>query len=66
MTDNKKKWVKPELIILVRSNPAEAVIGCCKTGTWAIGPQKNYYECGSEVGGGHDDNCVACQGWAAS
>lgn len=25
MTDNKKKWVKPELIILVRSNPAEAV-----------------------------------------
>ena len=31
MTDNKKKWVKPELIILVRSNPAEAVLHACKT-----------------------------------
>ncbi|MEI7448066.1 MAG: hypothetical protein WCJ75_00470 [Desulfomonile sp.] len=37
MTDSKKKWVKPELIILVRSNPAEAVLGACK-GTALDGP----------------------------
>ena len=33
MTDSKKKWVKPELIILLRSNPAEAVLGACKGAT---------------------------------
>ena len=31
MTESKKEWVKPELIVLVRSNPAEAVLGVCKT-----------------------------------
>ena len=32
MTDIKKQWVKPELIVLVRSNPAEAVLGPSGTG----------------------------------
>jgi hypothetical protein len=30
MTKSQKVWVKPELIILVRSKPEEAVLGACK------------------------------------
>ena len=30
MTKSQKVWVKPELIILVRSKPEEAVLGGCK------------------------------------
>ena len=28
----KKEWTKPELIVLVRSMPEEAVLATCKTG----------------------------------
>lgn len=31
MTKSRKVWVKPELIILVRSKPEEAVLTGCKT-----------------------------------
>ncbi len=30
MTENKKTWVVPELIVLVRSKPEEAVLDVCK------------------------------------
>jgi hypothetical protein len=30
MTGSKKTWVKPELIVLVRSRPEEAVLLACK------------------------------------
>jgi len=30
MTESKKAWVTPELIVLVRSNPEEAVLSACK------------------------------------
>ena len=30
MTESKKAWVEPELIVLVRSNPEEAVLAACK------------------------------------
>ena len=33
MTDSKKKWIKPELIVLVRNSPAEAVLLSCKGAT---------------------------------
>jgi len=33
MRESQKMWVKPELIILVRSKPEEAVLGSCKTTT---------------------------------
>jgi hypothetical protein len=33
MTKSRKVWVKPELIILVRSKPEEAVLGSCKATT---------------------------------
>lgn len=29
----KKEWKTPELIVLVRSNPEEAVLAACKSGT---------------------------------
>ncbi len=32
MKDAKKVWSKPELIVLVRSNPEEAVLSACKRG----------------------------------
>ena len=33
MDDNRKEWQKPELIVLVRSRPEEAVlVGCKATG----------------------------------
>jgi hypothetical protein len=31
MTESKKVWVEPELIVLVRSNPEEMVLQVCKT-----------------------------------
>jgi hypothetical protein len=33
MTESKKAWVTPELIVLVRSKPEEAVLGPCKGGS---------------------------------
>jgi hypothetical protein len=30
MTESKKAWVEPELIVLVRSKPEEAVLTACK------------------------------------
>ena len=30
MTKSKKEWVEPELIVLVRSKPEEAVLAVCK------------------------------------
>ena len=43
MTENKKAWVTPELIVLVRSKPEEAVLEGCKTAA-GDGP-------GNDVGG---------------
>jgi hypothetical protein len=36
MTESKKAWVTPELIVLVRSKPEEAVLVACKAwgGPW--------------------------------
>jgi len=32
-TEANKPWVKPQLTIMVRSKPEEAVLHACKTGT---------------------------------
>ncbi len=48
MTDSKKKkWPKPELVILTRSNPEETVLTACKvTGNpLTAGPSKGSYQC---------------------
>ena len=37
-TDSEKKpWTKPELIVLLRGKPEEAVLLACKTATYPIG-----------------------------
>jgi hypothetical protein len=38
MTESKKAWVTPELIVLVRSKPEEAVLITCKYGGGGAGP----------------------------
>ena len=35
--ETKKQWLTPELIVLVRSNPEEAVLAACKS-TPSAGP----------------------------
>ena len=44
----KKEWSDPELIVLVRSKPEEAVLDACKISNWP-GPVS---ELGSCAGGG--------------
>jgi len=47
MDENRKVWQKPELIVLVRSKPEEAVLGSCKraTSTWGSVPGAAYAQC---------------------
>jgi hypothetical protein len=59
MTESKKAWVTPELIVLVRSKPEEAVLSACKAISSGVAP-------------GSDDNrcvmmdCITCIAVAAS
>lgn len=41
---DKKPWQKPELLVLVRSNPEEAVLAICKNPTTSVAI-KNKPEC---------------------
>jgi hypothetical protein len=34
----KKEWVTPELLVLVRSHPEEAILTACKLGLGSSGP----------------------------
>jgi hypothetical protein len=54
-----KAWQKPELIVLVRNEPAEAVLSTCKSVFVADGPQSFDGMCGSIV-------CTACASISAS
>ncbi len=38
MTGKKKTWTEPELIVLVRGKPEEAILGSCKSQIYPIGP----------------------------
>jgi hypothetical protein len=50
MEIEKKAWITPELIVLVRNKPEEAVLAVCKTMTAAGGaPLVNYSSCDSPV-----------------
>jgi hypothetical protein len=37
MTENRKAWVEPELIVLVRNKPEEGVLSSCKGPSSAAG-----------------------------
>ena len=45
--ESKKKWKKPELIVLVRGESSEAVLTSCKAGPGTDGPGHDYEPCKS-------------------
>ena len=55
-TEAKKEWIKPELLVLVRSNPEEAVLTACKGKT--VGPYNYFNWCS----GNASAECKACSG----
>ncbi len=62
----KKAWATPELTILVRSKPEEAVLGFCKLQSGAkTGPGTNVTSC---VTYNEDDHCgtTFCANWTNS
>jgi hypothetical protein len=59
MTESKKVWVEPELIVLVRNKPEEAVLTFCK-GIGA-GPTVGAVNC---IGG--TESCSPCATTGAS
>jgi hypothetical protein len=40
-----KTWQKPQLIVLVRSKPEEALLGTCKAATFGASPQNEWPGC---------------------
>lgn len=60
MAENKKEWVTPELIVLVRSKPEEAVLTGCKSFSAGSGdPGTNYAQC-------YEGCCFGCESTATS
>ena len=58
MTESKKTWVTPELLVLARSNPEEAVLMACKVyGGPGSTPDNLDDFCQNAVGG--CSNCLA-------
>lgn len=53
----KKKWKKPELIVLVRSRPEESVLAICKTGGETIPP----HEAAVLQGCSYTEGCAHCE-----
>ena len=51
----KKAWLKPELIVLVRGKPEEAVLTNCKSATAQIFNATDFAKCSSTAG-----SCDAC------
>jgi hypothetical protein len=45
MTQNMKEWMKPELTVLVRSKPQEAVLAACKKNANTGPIAATYYNC---------------------
>ena len=45
MTESKKVWVEPELIVLVRHKPEEAVLFACKAQTSGDGAEASNDGC---------------------
>lgn len=36
-TNQKKEWVAPELVVIVKCRPEESVLFACKTNAWVCG-----------------------------
>jgi hypothetical protein len=42
----KRKWTRPQLVVLTRGNPEEAVLSACKNGGHAVaGPNYDFERC---------------------
>jgi hypothetical protein len=54
----KKTWIEPELIVIVRSKPEEAVLTACKTTSPDGGNVVLASNCGNP-GGGYCGECTA-------
>ena len=54
----KKRWVAPELLVLVRSRPEEAVLAACKL--FASGPDSLFGVCGTNPQPGPPPTCDNC------
>lgn len=55
MEGNRAAWEKPELIVLVRNRPEEAVLAACKV-QHGTGPAKNH--CNAATGSGNCSDSV--------
>jgi hypothetical protein len=55
----KKAWVTPELIVLVRSKPEEAVLSGCKVGAGTAGPGNQWAS--ACLNTNFVDPCFACE-----
>lgn len=55
---DKKMWTKPELVILVRNRPEEAVLLSCKTVRGGAGPAAMFRTCHHSFWSG---KCAACR-----
>jgi hypothetical protein len=51
-----KTWSRPELIVLVKGKPEEAVLAACKT-EGSSGPNVNFGACVAAIGA----TCGACE-----
>jgi hypothetical protein len=68
----KKTWETPQLIVLVRNNPQEAVLSLCKgtpspaaAGT-PVSPTTNYYGCMQPFDMANTPVCMDCSTLGAS
>jgi hypothetical protein len=55
MADSMRAWHRPDLIVVVRSKPAEAVLAACKGSQVLDGPEAAFQRCfvwGSACAGG--------------
>ena len=59
--EEKKKWIAPELVVLVRSHPEEAVLATCKDTVGALSPTASNAGCVNFAG-----FCGDCASIAAS
>lgn len=60
MEKKKKKWVQPELIVLVRRKPEEGILGACKESAPASGPLNTFDGCYVEC------DVSACETWVGT
>ena len=61
MNGERKMWEKPELVVLLRSKPEEAVLAFCKLSAGSSGPINGAGWCGNATGG-----CPACAVFGSS